>query len=423
MTSTAELSGGVGSRGRSMLARYRKSLWPVDSLSRGFWIFFAAAFCFDFGFGLYFFLFNLFLANLHFNERVLGFVTGALTLGNVAGTIPISLLAKRLGLQKLILFCFIASPLISVLRTLILWMPAQIGLAFFTGVALSAWPVCFSPAVARLTTENNRVSAFSVIFATGIGTGTLAGLVGGYVPGLLKFADGSTHLVSGMRLTLAGACVVAMFGIWPMLKLKLMLGPTERSDRSRSRIFHPYLFRFLPAFALWSIVTGSFVPFAPVFLQQQLKMPLKHIGLVFSGSQLTQFVAALLAPLLYRRFGTIAGIMCAQIATGAAVFALGRSQNVSNAVACYLGYSGVLFMSGPGFYSMLMSKLPDDERSTASAVQNIASALCQAGAVGITGSLLVRYGYPTVLSINAIAAIAAALLLFVLLGWKSSIRT
>ena len=210
------------------------------------------------------------------------------------------------------------------------------------------------------------------------------------------------------------ACVVAMFGIWPISKLRL--GKTEYTAAVRSRLIHPVLIRFLPAFALWSLVTGSFTPFAAVFLQQHLKMAIKDVGVIFSGSQLIQFAAVLLAPLLYKRFGTIIGIMCAQIATGVAVFALGRSQTSSMAVFCYLAYTGVQYMSGPGFYSMLMSRLPDGERSKASAVQNITGALSQAAAAAITGSLLVRYGYPTVLSGNAIVAFAAALLLLVLLG-------
>jgi len=56
-----------------------------EKLSRSFWVFFAVAFFFDFGFSVYFFLFNLYLLDLHFNERAIGLVGGALTLGSVAG--------------------------------------------------------------------------------------------------------------------------------------------------------------------------------------------------------------------------------------------------------------------------------------------------------------------------------------------------
>src|ERR1700722_12088424 len=87
----------------SPLQRLR-SWWSAETLSRQFWIFFVAAFFFDFGIALYFFLFNLFLANLHFNERAIGIIVGAFTLGNVAATIPNGILARRVGLQKLLLF-------------------------------------------------------------------------------------------------------------------------------------------------------------------------------------------------------------------------------------------------------------------------------------------------------------------------------
>jgi MFS family permease len=412
--SRAEIRERLQPRSRASLLERVESLWRGQRFSKAFWVFFAVAFFFDFGMGLYFFLFNLFLANLHFNEKVIGFIAGALTMGNVVGTVPVSLLTRRYGLRPLLLFCFTAAPILCVFRTLLFSMPAQIGLAFLTGVALSCWPVCFSPVVAKLTTQDNRVSAFSVVFATGIGTGTLAGLVGGYLPDLLKATGGTNHLVDDMRIVLIIACGIVVVGIWPILKLDL--GHVERTDKRHVRIFHPFLFRFLPPFALWCLVTGSFTPFAAIYLQQHLKLPLGRVGLIFSASQLAQFAAVLVAPLIYRRFGTIAGIMCTQIATGIAVFALGRTPAVPVAVACYLGYSGLQFMSGPGIYSLLMNRLPDAERSTASAVQNVVGALCQAGAAVITGSIIVRFGYSTVFSGNAFVAVAAALLLFALMG-------
>jgi len=394
-------------------ARWFRSLLPEERLSRAFWVFFAAAFFFDLGFGLYFFLFNLYLANSHFNERFLGIATSAFTLGNVAGTIPIGIVVKKCGLKPVLLFCFVAAPCIGMLRAMILWAPAQIGISFLFGAALCCWPVCFAPTVAQITTEKNRVSAFSIVFATGIGTGALAGLAGGYLPGYFA-GGGVTQLAGGMKPVLLLASGAAMLGILSILKLRL--NAPESNGPSRIRIFHPFLYRFLPAFALWSVVTGSFMPFAAVFLQQQLGLPMRQVGLVFSASQLTQFTAVLLAPSLYRRWGTITGIMCTQIATGVAVFALGHMRGTPTAVALYLGYMGAQFMSGPGLYSLLMARIPDTQRSTASAAQNVTSALCQAASAAVTGGCIVRYGYSAVLSGNAFVAFAATFVLFTLLG-------
>jgi MFS family permease len=403
-----------GSSGLAWIREHAESRWLGKRFSGQFWVFFSAALLYDFGFGLYFFLFNLFLANLHQKENILGLVTGALTIGNVAGSIPVSMFARRFGLQKTLLVGFVAAPLICILRALTLWMPAQIGLAFLAGFALSTWTVCFSPTVARLTTAENRVTGFSIVFATGIGSGTLAGLVGGYLPELLKATNRAPQLADNIRVVLLLACGVAMLGILPILRLRL--GPAESAEKRTSRLVHPFLYRFLPPFFLWSVVTGSFTPFAAVYLQQHLKIPLTRVGVVFSASQLAQLAGALLAPFFFRKFGTVVGIMCMQLATGVAVLALGCTQNVPAAVFFYLGFTSLQFMSGPGIYSLLMSRIPEEDRSTASAIQNMTGALSHAGVAVITGLMIVRYGYPRVLAGNAGVAVAAALLLYLLLG-------
>jgi MFS family permease len=393
---------------------FGNSLWTSKRFSTGFWVFFIAAFLWDFGIGLYFFLFNLFLADIHYKESILGLVTGALTLGNLAGSIPMSMLARRIGLRNVLVVAFVLGPLLCISRTLIVWFPAQIGLAFLAGAALSCWPVCFSPVLAQLTTEENRVSGFSIVFATGIGSGTLAGLVAGHVPGMLRSATGVSHLGSDLQLVLLFTCGVAMLGIVPLLMLRLV--PPQCHDRPNARLFHPFLFRFLPPFAAWSLVTGSFIPFAAVYLQQQLRLSLANVGNVFSVSELAQFAAVLLAPLLFRRLGTVPGIISAQLATGAALLVLCHTHSVPGAIASYLGYMSVQFMSGPGIYTLLMNQLPDEERGAASAVQNITGSLSNAAAAVVTGSMIVRFGYANVFTGIAAIAVLAALLLLVLLG-------
>lgn len=412
MGAAVDYSGLPPAARRSLLQRLR-SWWAPETLSRQFWIFFTAAFFFDFAFGLFFFLFNLYLLSLHFNERTIGIIAGALTFGNVVGTVPVGMLVRRFGLQKLLLVCFVLAPLVSICRTAFLTLPLQITLAFLTGIALSSWPVCFAPTVAKLTSEKNRVFAFSISFATGIGTGTLAGLVGGSLPDWLRSVHPSASSADGMRLVLICASLVAMVGVWPILRLRL--GAPEKSERKGLRVFHPYLLRFLPAFAIWSFVTGSFIPFAPVFFQKHVGLSLQHVGAVFSASQLAQVFAVLIAPLLYRRAGSVAGIICAQLIAGAAIFALSFGHSVHSVLAFYLLFTAAQFAASPGFYGLLMSRLPESDRSSASAVQNITGALVQAASAGITGSLIVRFGYSTIFWINALLAFIAALIAVVIL--------
>ena len=404
--------------GSKLVARLR-AWWTTEALGRQFWIFFVAALFFDIGVSLFFFLFNLFLLNMHFDERSMGMISATLTVGNIVGTIPVGVLARRFGTQKLLLFCFIAAPIVWVCRTMTPSMPAQIALAFLAGVTLSSWPVCFAPTIASLTRESNRVFAFSIAFATGIGAGSLAGVAGGFLPRLLQQTHTVGHASDGMRLVLIGAALVVMIGAWPISILKV--GAPEQTELRKNPIFHPYLRRFLPAFAMSSIVAGSFIPFAPVFFQKKLGMPLEHVGEIFSASQVAQFCAVLIAPLLYRKVGSIMGIVCAQVLSGILIVALGCSHSATLAVVLYLAYTAVQFTCGPGFYGTLMSQVPEADRSGASAVQNIVGAISQAGAAAVTGIVIVRFGYGFVFNANGILAVFAAMLAFTL--WASSNRS
>jgi MFS family permease len=362
----------------------------------------------DLGFGLFVFLFNLYLFDLHFDERFIGHMLACFTLGNVAGTIPAMIAARRYGLRPLLLFAFGVVPVLSAMRLFLLAEPAQFILAFVSGAALCGWPICFSPAIAELTSEENRPAGFSIAFATGIGLGTLAGIAGGYLPGLLHTSPLHLSLVEGIQAVLLMSSVVVALGLWPMSRL--LLKHRAPSAGVRPRIFHPYLFRFLPAFLLWNVVTGSFPLFGAVYLQNALGFPLSRLGTVFGASQLMQFFAVLGAPLLFRRTGLTGGVSLAQIVTAILLVSLAGTRFVPLAICFYILYFAAQFLCGPGIYQTLMEQIPEAERSSASSIQNLCGALCQAGTAALTGTCIVVYGYRALLVGNAAVALLASAL-------------
>jgi predicted MFS family arabinose efflux permease len=313
----------------------------------------------------------------------------------------------------LLSIAFLCAPVLCAMRVWVVWEPAQYGLAFATGMALCGWPICFSPTIAKLTREDNRAMGFSIAFATGIGMGTLSGLAGGYVPELLHMSPLHTPLLHGIRIVLLLACVVVILGAWPLSRItaELRATPTRRSVR----LFHPYLLRFLPGFMLWSVVAGSFPLFGAVYLQKAIGLPLGKLGAVFSASQLAQFCSVLVAPLLLKRLGITKGVAAIQVGTAAFLLLISATRNASVGVCFYVLYFATQYMCGPGIYSLLMDNVAEAERSTASAVQNIAGALCQAGSAALTGICIVAFGYRDLLIGNAAAVILASLL-FLILG-------
>jgi MFS family permease len=387
-------------------------------LSQDFWVVFTAAFFFDFGIAIYVFIFNLYLLDLHFNDRSIGLVNSAMMLGSVAGTLPAGLLTRKIGIRPMLIVCFITTPLLCVLRAVATVERAQIGLGFLAGLAICSWGVCLLPAMARSTTEENRTSAFSLISSASIATSILGGVVCGYLPQWLSRAGFAMQPVDVKRMILLVSCGIAALGLFPVLRMRLPLqqagNPTENTTRNRNwrRLLRvdPFLLRFLPPMALWTVVLTSFTPFANVYLSRNLHVSLLRIGLIFSGAQVTQFFVFLLTPMLFRALGLINGIAVTQLLTAVALGCLAGTQNTSLAVTLYLGFFGMQWMSSPGLYNLLMSKVPDEERSTASAMMLFCNAVVGSVATAGAGILFVRFGYPHVLlGIAALAVVAAML--------------
>jgi len=390
-----------------------------QKLSRRFWVFFAAAFFFDAGFAIYFLLLNLYLLDHHFSDRSIGLIGGAATLGSLVGILPAGVLARRIGVRPLLVFCFVAAPLMGVLRTVWMWEPAQIGLGFLAGIAMCSWGVCYLPAVARLTTEVNRTSAFSLIFSASVATSMLGGIVCGYLPQWLSMSGITMHAADVKRLILLTACGIALVGLIPVLRLRVPVQspdqPTTDVQSTRGRWTslwenNPFLLKYLPLMALWSAVIAAFTPFANVYLSRDLHIPMDRIGLTFSAIQAVQLCMGVLTPVVFRLLGLVNGIVATQLVAAFTLAFMAGARHGRLAIALYLGFSAAQWMSSPGLYNLLMNETPDRERSTAAAATLFCNALAGSAATAGAGILFTWFGYPKVLlGIAVMAAVIAVL--------------
>lgn len=397
-------------------------------LGGGFWIFFTAAFFFDAGFSVYFFLFNLFLLDLHFNDRWIGFIGGAMTLGSLVGTLPAGAVARRFGVRPLLIFCFLAAPACGILRALWVWPPAQLALAFLAGIAMCGWAVGYLPGIAALTREENRAAGYSLVYSVSVACAALGAVVCGNLPHWLSRMGWAMPDVAVKRLILIASCALAVGGLGAILRLPAL--DRSRSDapaeipamRRLAGLFRldPFLVRFLPAIALWTVVLASFTPFANVYLSRNLHIPLASIGLIFAATQALQVGGAMLNPLLYKSAGLVNGIAASQIVTALTLFLLAISSHGSGSIALFLGFSAVQWMSTPGLYNLLMNETPEANRSTAAALTMFTTSLVSSIATACAGSLFARFGYPPVLLGLAAFTLAVAILCSVVLRTKHS---
>lgn len=388
--------------------------WSASkSVKKEFWSFLAASLFFNLGLFIFFFLYNFYLIDCGFKENFLGLVASASTVGCVAGTLPAGILAQRLGLRKTLLLCFALVTVVSAMRSVVASEVPLLVLAFLSGAFSSIWAVMTDPVVAQLTNKQSRSFGFSVISSTGIAIGFLGGLAGGFLPELLAHI---TPLVAPIRVkqeALLIACAITALAIWPASYLRF--APTPAPEK-KIYVRNPFLLRFLPAIAAWSLVTGAFGPFFNVYFSQHLRLPVKQTGMVFSISQISTVLAVLAAPVAFRKFGLVTGIMYTQIATAVALGCLAVVTGAPSAAIVYIVFVAFQWMSEPGIDSLLMNHVPPAQRGGASALNFLVIFLVQAVAAAVAGTAFARFGYPVVLGVVAGVALAAALCFRLLLG-------
>ena len=391
--------------------------WTANAPRGQFWRFFTAWIFFTVGFSTFFFLFNIYLLGYGWTERPLGYIGSLTAVGGIVGTIPTGRLIERIGLRWTLIAGATLAVTFAALRACILWQPAQLLLALLGGMAMSTWGVCMSPTVAALAKEHQRPLVFSMMFSSGIGLAGVGGLISGNMTGWLIKSSWIQHLTTyplsalqADRWTLLMGCAVAGLAILPLLHIKLSGSISLSSLAPQTRANNPFLRRFLPAMAVWGLVTGAFPPFANVYFVHHLGLSLGRTGAIFSVSQLVQFAAILSAPLLLRRTGLAPGIMITQLATAVSLVWLSLSHSIPIATYTYWTYMAAQYMNEPGIYSLLMERVPEHQRSRASAATHFVSSAAQAVAALAMGAAIVRFGYPRSVGVVAgLAAIAAIL--------------
>jgi predicted MFS family arabinose efflux permease len=390
------------------------------NLGSGYWIFFTSAFFYDAGFAIYFFLFNLYLMDRGFTDRGIGLIGGSFTAGSLVGTLPAGRLERRAGLRSMLIALFIAAPLLNAARALWLWEPAQIALAFTTGFAMTAWGVCFLPAIARLTTEENRTAAFGLIFSASVATTMVGGIVCGYMRGWLEAAGFSISAAQLKEWILLVSCAIVPFGLFAVWRLRFPSGVQEQKTATGSWLsslrLSPFLRRYLPVMALWSAVLAAFTPFANIYLSRQMHVPMEQVGLMFSLAQGIQLCMGLLVPFVTRLLGLIRGIAAMQAVAAVVLGCMAVVTDARLAMVFYLIFSAAQWMSVPALYNLLMNESPDAERSMAAAMTLFANSLAGAVATAGAGSLFTQFGYPPVLVGIALASLVIALLFLFLMN-------
>jgi predicted MFS family arabinose efflux permease len=380
-----------------------------SGLNAQFWRLFLAEGFFDFGMFIFVLLYNLYLLQLGYHEDFIGRVSSVNTAAGIVGTLGAAIALRRFGLSRTMQGAFGLTALFSALRAIWTPVPALLGMSALAGIASSAWPVAFPPAVTALTTEKNRARGFSLISSAGIAIGVIGAQAAGRLPGWLTRLRVASSGVEAYRGALFAACVFVLISMFVVRRVKVSDArePAVRKFRWPSG----RVLRFLAAMLVWNLGTGAFNPFFNVFFARQMGMAVEQIGSIVSVSQIAQIVAILASPLVFRRLGLVRGIASMELATGLSLAGLAAVGGPTGAAVGYVAYMMTQYMSEPGMFTFLMQTAPPGERGSASALNFLVSFGGQAIAAAVAGQMLATFGYPPLL-LGAACICGVAALLF-----------
>ena len=361
-----------------------------------FWTFLGASALFNLGLFVFVILYNLYLLRRGFDQSAIGWISGAQAAGSIAGTLPAGWLIHRIGLRATLLAALASTALVLALRATVPSFAALLLLASLAGAAFALWAVSIAPAVAGLMPTHRQARAFSLFFSSSIAVG----IFGGWLAGRLSLWLG------GLQPALLAGCVLAALALPPIFRLRFpSVAAPERITFPRG----PFMVRYLAAFGLWNLATGSFNPFFNVYLSSRFHATAATVGAVFSASQLAQVAALLAAPWILRRLGLARGVSAAMAATAVALACLAGAPALGAAAAACAAYMAFQWMSEPGINTLLMSHVQPQQRGGASALNYLVAFSAQAVAAALAGTLSAHAGFPVLLLIAAGLALASAL--------------
>jgi predicted MFS family arabinose efflux permease len=378
--------------------------WRIE---RGFLTFLLVSVLFDFGEFVFFLLYNLYLLERGFDEKFIGQVSACLTAGTFVGAIFASAIARRLGLRTFVILAMAGAAGAAVCRSLALSPSALFASAFVNGLFLSFWAVCMPPAVSHLTDERSRTFGFSLISCLGIGTGAVAGLLGGRLPtALLSIRPALTSVAAKETALLIGSALAGC-AIFPAMFLRFpAVVITQKLPRK-----HPhssFLRAFLLALFLWTLGTSGFNPFFSVFFSKRLHATVEQVGLTSSYSQMAQVGAILLAPKITKQMGVVRGISAVQLATAASLAMLGFVTSLPLGSLLYVVYMSLQYMTEPCLLSTLMTRVEAGEREGASSLNFLIISLAGIIAATGAGNAMTQAGYSaTILVLAVVTALSA----------------
>lgn len=364
-------------------------------------------------------LLALYLLRLGYGPEFIGVFIGAGQLVWALSALPAGAFGARYGLRRAML---VGVAIIVAANVLLLsaealpgtWRSAWLlGAWMLDWVGAALWVVNSTPYLMGATTDEGRGHAFALQQAVIAVTAFAGSVVAGWLPGVIAGRMGVTDAAAApYRYALWAAPAV-------FLMAGLLISGTRRVEPVARGVTGPATPRAPVAILvmvgllvfLQTVGDGAGRSFFNLYLDDGLEVGTASIGALAGIARLLPVVAALAAPVLFRRRGVPGAFRLALVVLVGALALLGLVPNMWAASAALMGVMASAAVSEPARSILSQAAVAPSERGAMSAMVTMGTGLGWASTAAVGGYVIARAGYDTLFLLGA-ACVVAALGLF-----------
>ena len=374
-------------------------------------------------FGIQMLLKVLYVLRLGYGPEYVGWFLAASSLGFMGMGIPSGVLGNRYGPRTVMLvggaILVVGMAMLPLAESAPLWADAAWPIAsqVVLTVGWSLMTVNMVPALAAVTAERNRNSAFSMN-AVLQGAGTFVGtLVGGLLPGLFANLLGeSLDAPAPYRVSLWVGAILALVAVLPLWFVRPIASSTY-SEQAEDRGPFPF----------WPIATviayvylrhagwATCQAFFNAYLDTDLRLSAAAIGLIGGAGQFLAILAPLLTPRLaaHRSNGWTLSVTTLAVAVSLIPLALARHWAAAGLGRLICVVASSIWL--PALQSFQMERVDPRWRSLAYGAVAMGMGLGFSSTSLVGGYVIAARGYRTLFTMGIFVVLASAALLGIIL--------
>lgn len=348
------------------------------------------------GSGIFQVLFNLYLVEGGFREAFVGTAVSTLGLSLALCALPSGILADRWGRRNCLMLGAALDGAGLIARALFLDPGVILGASFLAGAGQSMLAIAAAPFITEHSTPRERTHLFSTFFACSLLAGVLGSVLGGALPWLLLHLPDAfrpSRLVA-FRITLLAGGAFGCIALLPLARLRhfkesALAHVQEAAPPDAVRRLYPIALNF----ALIGMGAGLVIPFMNLYFADRFHCSSAQIGVYFAVAQVFTALAALLGPMLARRFGMLRTAIGSELLSLPFLVTLGAETHLSIAVGAYWMRATLMQAATPLLQNFVMEVLPPSLRARATSIGNLLWNLGWAVSATSAGLIIQRFGY------------------------------